>query len=84
MPAELAKLPSVRPEVFSRKNRLFVKKIQLQTIFRLYTKNVRKNEKDYLTGVSNRQSTCPDDRSNEKNVFAGITVYFFELRLKLF
>ena len=65
MPAGLAKLHSVRPEIFSRKNRFFVKKIQLQTIFRLYTKNVRKDEKNYLTPVSNWQYTCPDDRSNE-------------------
>ena len=69
MPAGLAKLHSVRPENFSRKNRFFAKKIQLKSFFRLYTKNVRKDEKNYLTGVSNLQSTCIDDRSNEKKTF---------------
>ena len=73
MPAGLAKLQSVRPEIFSTKNRFSVKKIQLQTFFRLFTKNVRKNEKNYPTDVSNRQSTCPDNRS-KKFFFAGITV----------
>ena len=85
MPAGLAKLHCVRPEIFSMKNRFFVKKLQLQNIFRLYTKNVRKNEKNYLTGVSNLQSTCTDDRSNEKKpILPGVTAYFFELRLKIF
>ena len=54
---------------FFQEKQILCTKIQLQTIFRLYTKSVRKNEKNYLTGVSNLQSTCPDDRSDEKRNF---------------
>ena len=42
-------------------------------------------EKKRLTGVSNLQSTCPDDRSDEKKTFfAGIAIHFFGLRFKIF
>ena len=70
---------------FFQEKQILLKKNQLQTISRLYTKNVRKNEKNYLTGVSNLQSTCTDDRSNEKKlILPGVTASFSELRLKIF
>ena len=62
---------------FFQEKQILCEKIQLQTIFRLHTKNVRKNEKNYLTGVSNLQPTCTDNRSNEKKTFLQESLYIF-------
>ena len=77
MPAGLAKLHSVRPELFSRDSRFFVRKLTCKPFSDCRRKTFGRMKKKYLTGVSNLKSTCPDDRSDEKKTFfAGITVHF--------
>ena len=69
MPAVLAKLHSVRREFFSRKNRFFVRIFGWKPFSDCRRKTFGRKKKKFLTGVSNLQSRCPDDRSDEKNFF---------------
>ena len=84
LPAGLAKLHSTSPELFSMKNGFFVRKFSCEPFSYCRRKTFGKMKKKYLTGVSNLQYTCPDGLSDEKSFFAGITVYFFDLRIKIF
>ena len=69
----MANLHSVRPEFFPGKTDSLSEN-SVANHFKTVDENVRKNEKNYLTGVSNLQSTCPDDRSEEKNFYKSIYV----------
>ena len=77
MPAGLAKLHSVCPEGFSRKNSFFVGKFSCKPFSDCRRQMIGRMEKKCQTGVSNLQSTCPDDRSDEKNLFCRNRYTFF-------
>ena len=84
LPTGLAKLHSTCPELFSRKSRFFVRLFSCKPFSDCRRKTFGRMKKIYLTGVSNRQSTCPDDPSNEKNFFCRNHCIFFRASTKNF
>ena len=76
MPAGLAKLHSVYPENSSKKNRTFVGKFSWKPFSDCRRQMFGRMQKKRLTGVSNLQCICPDDRFDKKTFFLLESLYF--------